>query len=261
MPAARRLVISPSTESPDLRRDLLVETLRAVLPHDALVVSGRGLRGRLGLVGKETVTLSLGAPAGADAIAVDALAPLWVRDHAVSLDGGPSVLAVSTGADSPIAADDLAAAATAVAGEIDLGAIRIVQLADRDAAATKQLARAFRRVTDLPVTVVSHTGSVPDTVATIAATNLFLSHDDTAVAVARSLHTPSASIVGQHDLTSLYLTIRAAAEHTDTAADDDLRGARALAFALDAWARGRMSTEDLRAAVTNPSRIDELVGA
>lgn len=260
MPAARRLVAAPSTESPDFRRDLLVETLLAVLPQGALVVGGRGLRGRLGLVGKETITVSLDSTNATDAVAVRGVAPLWTRDHAVALEGGPSVLAVTTGAGSRIAADDLAAAATAVAGEHELESIRIVQLADRDAAATKQLARAFRRLTDLPVAVVPHTGTVADTVSTIAATNLFVSHDDAAVAVARSLHTPSTSTDGHTDITELYLAIRTATSDPEAARIDD-RSARALAFTLDAWARGRMSTADLHAAIADPTRVDELVGA
>jgi hypothetical protein len=41
----------------------------------------------------------------------------------------------------------------------------------------------------------------------------------------------------------------------------DDRAARALALALDAWARGRMSTADLHGAIADPTRVDELVGA
>ena len=108
MPAARRFVTTPSTDDRDFGRDALTETLRSLLPQDALVVDTRGLRGLLGLLGKETVDL-------ADLSSVATLAALWHREHGMVLEGGPSALAVSVGADSSVTADALAAAATAVA--------------------------------------------------------------------------------------------------------------------------------------------------
>lgn len=253
MPAARRFVTTPSTDARDFGRDALTETLRSLLPQDALVVGARGLRGRLGLLGKETVDL-------ADLSSVATLAALWHRELGVVLEGGPSALAVSVGADSTVTADALAAAATAVAGELDLGSIRVLQLAERDADATKQLVRAFRRVTEIPVSVVVHTGPVADTVSAFASSNLVVTHDATVAAIATSVQTPAVRIDDHTDITELYLAIRTATADPEAARVED-RSARTLAFALDAWARGRTSTADLHAAIADPARVDELVGA
>lgn len=253
MPAARRFVTAPSTDARDFGRDALIETLRSLLPQDALVVGTRGLRGRLGLLGKETVDL-------ADLSSVADLAALWHREHGALLEGGPSALAVSIGADSAVAAEALAAATTAVAGELELASIRVFQFAERDAAATKQLVRTFRRVTEIPVSVVTHTDSVADTASAFAACNLVVTHDAAVAAIATSVHTPAVSLDDHTDITELYLAIRTATSDPESARVDD-RAARALALALDAWARGRMSTADLHGAIADPTRVGELVGA
>jgi hypothetical protein len=270
MPTARRFVHAPLTGGADLARDVLTESWRAVLPHGVLVEQSRGLRGRLTLLAKETLTLTAehehehAHAHGPDAIAAGTLARLWPGATDVTQTRGPSTVAVSTGGQGALSPDDLAAAVTAVAGESASAGVTVVQLADRDADAAKRLVRALRRITDLPVSLVAHEGGASATVAHMAASSVFVTHDETAAVLAETVRTATARTAGLRDVTEVFLAIRSAASvHTTastgaaTAATDR---ARSLAFALDAWARGRMSTEELRAAAADPSLVDDLVG-
>lgn len=261
MSAARRFVIAPSTtpDSADFGRDALVETWRALVPQEALVVGGRGLRARLGLLGKETLELVGARESPDDRVSAGGLAVLWHRTHDAPRTAGPAAIVVTTSADCETSAEDLAAAVTAVAGELGLDSVRIVQLAERDAVATKQLVRAFRRMTDVLLSTVVHTGSVAETVAAFASGTVFVSHDDVAATIASSMLVPTVRPDAHRDLTELCHAVRTATP--DVTAADTLRRARAEAFALDAWARGRMTTEDLRSTLAEPSRVDHLVGA
>lgn len=268
MPAPRRFVTDAPTTAVDFARDVLVESWRSLLPQDSLVVRRRGLRGRLTLLGADTVRLdtATAGPLGADGrripgtIAAGSLARLWHRSHGFPLRAHADAIAVTAGDGQDARPDDLAAATVAVAGELGLRTVTVVRLHDRDAAATNELVRAVRRVSDLPVSSVVHARSTETTVAALASCALVVTHDDTAAAVTESLGTPTCRCAGDEDLTTRFLAIRAAA--TTVPADSDAsRDARSLAFSLDAWARGRVSTRSLFEAVAHPASVDDLVGA
>jgi len=269
MAAARRFLTSLSPHLSDFGRDALVDAWRALLPADSVVAAPYGLRTRLRLVGTETIVLTGGYAAAQpdDRIPADSLVTLWNHAYRVAPSDDADALAVSTGTGVPLAPDALAAAATAVAGELGLSAVRVFRLDQDDVDATRELVRAFRRLTDLPVTVVAHAASVADTVTALSGCRLVVGHDETATAVAASIGLAVVRLDSVTDVTEAYLAIRAGAADPITGAAGPISdatpsdGARTLAFTLDAWARGRLSTADLRAARTDVTRSSDLIEA
>ncbi|WP_222834986.1 hypothetical protein, partial [Curtobacterium sp. B8] len=83
---------------------------------------------------------------------------------------------------------------------------------------------------------------------------LVVTDDRTVERVARSAGVPTVRL-GSHDsLTELYVALHDPRSDVDVA---ELRTARTVAFALDAWQRGRMTTAELHASVrpVRPERV------
>ena len=95
------------------------------------------------------------------------------------------------------------------------------------------------------------------TVARLAACTRFVTVDPVAAAVARSVGVRTVRLDAADDLTALFTALQTGA---DLDRPDDRR-ARDLAFALDAWQRGRSSTAALWSSVRRVDSTDDLVVA
>jgi len=203
---------------------------------------------------------------------------LWPvgRDMPTAAADGPMGVCVGSDPTSRFDVGDVAAAVTAFAGEQGMGSIRVFQLADADAASTKQLVRAFRHLTDLPVEVVRYAGSVSGTMRSIAECRGFVSERLHGAIAAVSLRIPTvmlayaskcddfwASITGDrapigvgHDVVDLLdelrrsvdPSVRFVIEETTAQLQHRLGG---VADRMNAWSRGELATSALLADVSS----------
>ncbi len=255
MPARRRLVADISADRSSFARSVLVEAWRALLPDTFDTAVPLSLRDRLRLGRAERLTLTDDTEPTTDdgRVAAGALEVLWI-DHAAQTAAAPAPargVVVTVTAALPLGrdSDGLAAAVTAVAGERDAPVITVVQLDPRDADSSRALVRAIRRMSTIPVEFAVHDISTDVTAARLVDAQLVLTADRTAEHVARSAGVPTVRLGRHDDLTELFVALHAPLDSVDLGL---VRAARATAFALDAWQRHRIGTEELRAAVRSP---------
>lgn len=271
MAAARRFVTDIGPTCSAFARTVLLETWRALLPDTLPLARPLSLADRLRLVRAEVLDLTDASTVdtGSDGrIGAGSLAVLW---HSVAGDvpvagvapsdeitgSGAVGVSVSAAVALGIDRDDLAAAVTATAGELGAARIVVFCLDPRDGRSASELVRAFRRITSLQVEIVVHDLSTDITVARLAACTRFVTVDPVAAAVARSVGVRTVRLDAADDLTALFTALQTGA---DLDQPDDRR-ARDLAFALDAWQRGRSSTAALWSSVRRVDSTDDLVVA
>lgn len=258
MPARRRFIADIAPGRSAFARSVLLEAWRALLPDTFDTATPLTLRDRVRLAGSERITLTDDIePATPGSIAAGTLDLLWI-DHAADVAAVPSTpvgvgLTVGAETDIGLSTEDLAAAVVAVAGERDAASIVVFRLDERDGARSNEVLRAVRRMSSIPVALVAHDISTDVTARRITDCALVVTDDRTVERIARSAGVPTVRL-GSHDsLTELYVALHDPRSDVDVA---ELRTARTVAFALDAWQRGRMTTAELHASV-RPVRPEE----
>lgn len=258
MPARRRFIADIAPERSAFARSVLLESWRAVLPDTFDLALPLSLRDRVRLGGSERMVVSDALTATEPGVvAAGALDCLWI-DHAAGAAAFPSTprglgVTISAAVDLGVGTEDLAAAVTAVAGERGASSISVFRLDERDSAPSRELVRAVRRMSSIPVELVVHDISTDITVQRFTDCHLVLTADRTAERVARAAGVPTVRLGSQDDLAELSVGLHAPRVGLDPA---ELRAARAIAFALDAWQRHRLTTDEARAAV-RPVAVDE----
>ncbi|MFJ4220166.1 hypothetical protein [Curtobacterium luteum] len=263
MPARRRFIADIAPGRSAFARSVLLEAWRALLPDTFDTVTPLKLRDRVRLAGSERITLTDDIESTTPgSIAGGALDLLWI-DHAADVAAVPSTPAgvgVTVGAepDTGLSTEDLAAAVVAVAGERDAASIVVFRLDERDHARSNEVLRAVRRMSSIPVTLVAHDISTDVTARRITDCALVVTDDRTVERVARSSGVPAVRLGARDSLTELYVALHDPRSDVGAAA---LEAARSTAFALDAWQRGRMTTDGLHASVRPVRLEDERVAA
>jgi len=197
---------------------------------------------------------------------------LWPvgRDLPTAQADGPMGVCVGSDPTTRFEIEDVAAAVTAFAGEQRMGSIRVFQLSDADAASSKQLVRALRQLTDLPVEIVRYANSVDETMRSIAECRGFVSERLHGAIAAVSVRVPTvmlayaskcddfwASVTGDrapigvgHSVSDLLdelrrsvePTVRFVVEESTAQLQHRLAG---VAEQMNAWSRGDLPTSAL----------------
>lgn len=257
MAAARRFVTDISSDASAFAHDVLLDAWRDVLPDQMDIAAPLRLTDRVRFTGTERLTLTNALEeTDGPTIAAGSLALLWNRGQNLPVTGPPSAVGVSIGAGADVDLDALAAATTAIAGEQGAGTILVLQLDPVDAGVCRRLVRALRSITVLPVSVTVHAQSVELTTAAIAGCRTVATHDRIAALTAASMGVSTVMIDPRADTTEMYLALCGAVPAAPGV--ESLR-AGSLAFALDAWRRGRLSTAELRARTSTPLVAQQLV--
>lgn len=250
MAAARRFVTDISSSTSAFARDVLLDAWRDILPDQMDLAAPLRITERVRLLGQERLTLTdASEQTSGDSVAAGSLAHLWNRAQTLTVADAPDAVGVSIGAGTDVDLDALAAAVTAVAGEQGVDSVRVIQLDPADADVSKRLVRALRRITDRSVSITAHAQSVELTATTIAGCRTFATHDHVAAVAAASMGVSTVTIDTGAEVTELYLALRGATLQSPGA---ESLLADSLAFALDAWRRGRLSTAELRARTAVP---------
>lgn len=257
-PSARRFLTDIDPKRSAFARDVLLATWRSLVPDTLDTPSPLRIRDRLRLFGSERLVLSdrpaASGASAADVVPAASLVHLWSAAHPVDAPGAERSVGVVVRTGLPVVVEALAAALAATAGESDAHGILVLQLDPRDGRLAHALLRAVRRISDLPVALVVHDGDTGATASRMRSCSVLASADGTAAVVASSLGVPVVPLGSAHpdeqadsgpdseepiDAGELWVRLRVAATSVGEPDEDALADARVLAFALDAWQRGR----------------------
>lgn len=280
-PSARRFLTDIDPERSAFARDVLLATWRSLVPDTLDTPSPLRVRDRLRLLGSERLVLSdrpdasgSASAAAADVVPAASLVHLWSAAHPVENPGPERSVGVVVRTGLPVVVEALAAALAATAGESDAHGILVLQLDPRDGRLSHALLRAVRRISDVPVTLVVHDGDAVATATRMRSCSVLASADGTSAVVASSLGIPVVPLGPAHpdervdaavapeepvDAGELWVRLRVAATSVAEPDEDAVADARTLAFALDAWQRGRADVAAVHDAFRR--RSDALVDA
>lgn len=274
---ARRFLTDIDPERSAFARDVLLATWRSLVPDALDTPSPLRIRDRLRLLGCERLVLSdrpatnwAASAAAADVVPAASLVHLWSAAHPVDSPGPECSVGVVVRTGLPVVVEALAAALAATAGESDAHGILVLQLDPRDGRLSHALLRAVRRISDLPVSLVVHDGDTGATASRMRSCSVLASADGTAAVVASSLGVPVVPLGSAHpderadsgpdsvepiDAGELWVRLRVAATSVAEPDEDAVADARTLAFALDAWQRGRADVAAVHQALERRSGV------